>query len=152
MNAVSWVTQLEKCMATALLPPGPRGRFFAGNLRDFMHGRLDYLVQCARDYGDVVRLRFGHRRVYALNHPALIEDVLVGHNQQFIKHYALRLNPLVFGKGLLTSESDFWLKQRRLIHPAFSRQRINAYAETMVAATEEMLGRWKPGETRDIFP
>ncbi len=138
-------------MAQALLPPGPRGTFLSGNLGDFKRGRLGYLVECARRYGDVVRFRFGTRRVFSLNHPALIEEVLIGRYQQFVKHYAFRLNPLVFGKGLLTSEGDFWLKQRRLIQPAFTRQRISSYAPTMVSATEEMLSRWMPGETRDVF-
>jgi cytochrome P450 len=99
----------------------------------------------------VVYVRFGPRRIFLLNHPDLIEQVLVGHGRDFIKHFALRLNPLVFGKGLLTSEGDVWLRQRRLIQPAFTRQRIAAYAPTMLAATGRMMDAWQPGETRDIF-
>lgn len=135
-----------------LLPPGPAGRFLWGNLKDFQRDRLDFLTKCARDYGDVVALRFGRHRVFALFHPDGIEATLVPHYQQFIKHYALRLNPLIFGKGLITSEGEFWLRQRRLIQPAFNRRQIAGYAPTMVEATAVMLGRWQPGETRDIFP
>lgn len=138
--------------ARASLPPGPRGRFISGNLSEFIAGRLDFLVRCARDYGDVVALRFGTRRLYALNHPQIIEEALVPHDGQFIKHYALRLNPLLFGKGLLTSEGDFWLKQRRLVQPAFNRQRIASYAAVMVESTQAMLQRWQPGATCDIYP
>src|SRR5262249_44709478 len=55
------------------------------------------------------------------------------------------------GKGLLTSEGDFWLRQRRLVQPAFHRQRLNAFGEVMVEYTERLVGSWTPGETRDIY-
>ena len=137
-------------MANGPLPPGPPGRLVRGNLPDFARGRLDYMVRCTRDYGDVVALRFGPRRVFLVNHPDLIEEVLVTQSRHFIKHFALRLNPLVLGKGLLTSEGAFWLRQRRLIQPAFNRGRLAGYAPTMVAAAERLLASWKAGETRDI--
>jgi cytochrome P450 len=130
--------------------PGPPGHWFSGNLPEFRLGRLDYLRQCARNYGDVVALRFAQRRIILLSHPDLIEEVLVTHNHNFIKHFALRLNPLLFGTGLLTSEGDFWLRQRRLVQPAFVRSRIAAYAPAMVAATLRLLTSWQPGDRRDI--
>jgi cytochrome P450 len=137
-------------MKTTIMPPGPRGHWFSGNLPEFRLGRLDYLRQCARAYGDVVALRFAHRRIVLVSHPDLIEEVLVTKNQNFIKHFALRLNPLLLGKGLLTSEGDFWLRQRRLVQPAFVRSRIAAYAPAMVAATLRLLASWQPGQRRDI--
>ena len=102
-------------------PPGPKTHWLRGNLPDFQRDRLDFLTHCARTYGDIVGLRLGPRRVFVLTHPDFIEQVLVTQNQCFRKHFGLRLNPLVLGKGLLTSEGDFWLRQRRLIQPAFSR-------------------------------
>jgi cytochrome P450 len=137
-------------MAAAPLPPGPPGRLVRGHLPDFAAGRLDYMVRCTRDYGDVVALRFGPRRIFLVNHPDPIEEVLVTKSRHFIKHFALRLNPLVLGKGLLTSEGDFWLRQRRLIQPAFNRGRLAGYAPAMITAVESLLASWKPGETRDI--
>src|SRR6202023_2109137 len=84
--------------------------------------------------------------------PDLIESVLVIQSRGFIKHFALRLNPLVLGKGLLTSEGDFWLRQRRLIQPAFLRSRLNAFGPIMVTYTQRLLAVWIPGEIRDIVP
>src|SRR5262249_15540470 len=88
---------------------------------------------------------------YLLNDPDAIEFVLVHGSRHFTKHFALRLNPLVLGNGLLTSEGDFWLRQRRLAQPAFHRQRVAAYGDVMVAHTERLLAEWRPGETRDIL-
>src|SRR5213595_942632 len=131
-------------------PTGPKGHWFSGHLPAFRKDRLAFLTQCAREHGDMVRLRFMHRIIYLLAHPDLIEEVLVTHSKHFIKHFALRLNPLVLGKGLLTSEGDFWLRQRRLIQPVFLRNRITGYGASMVMATQRLLAEWKPGEARDI--
>src|SRR5688500_17365528 len=101
-------------MPAALMPPGPKQSWFGGNLSEFRSDRLEFLADCARKYGDVVTLRLAHRNILLVSHPQLIEDVLVTQSKSFRKHFALRLNPLVLGNGLLTSEGDFWLRQRRL--------------------------------------
>jgi cytochrome P450 len=132
------------------LPPGPKGRLLTGHLREFRGDRLSFYVRCARDFGDVVALRFVSRRVFLVSHPDLIESVLVTHARNYIKHFALRLNPLVLGQGLLTSEGDFWLRQRRLIQPAFQRQRLASFAGEMVAAAERHLAGWAPGQAKEI--
>src|SRR5262249_44479615 len=136
-------------MATTL-PPRPPGRWFTGHLRDFSRDRLGFMERCAREYGDVTAVRLGPHRVYLVNHPDLIEEVLLTKSRHFIKHFALRLNPLILGKGLLTSEGDFWLRQRRLIQPAFIRSRLASYGSSMVAAAERVLAEWKPGEMREM--
>ncbi len=131
-------------------PAGPKGTWIGGNLAEFRKGRLDCLVRYAREYGDMVKLRFFNRRIYLVNHPDLIEEVLVTQSKHFIKHFALRLNPVVLGKGLLTSEGDFWLRQRRLSQPLFLKNRLAGYAPAMVTATQRLLAEWKAGEARDI--
>jgi cytochrome P450 len=109
------------------------------------------MTRCARDCGDMTAFWLGHHHIYLANNPALIEEVLVEKCRHFIKHFALRLNPGILGKGLLTSETDFWLRQRRLIQPAFSRNRLAAYGPPMVAAAERVLDEWAPGEPREIL-
>jgi cytochrome P450 len=136
----------------AKLPPRPPAKsWITGHLPDFSQDRLGFMSRCAHDYGDMTRFRLGHLRVYLANHPKYIEEVLVEKSRHFIKHFALRLNPGILGNGLLTSESDFWLRQRRLIQPAFSRGRLAAYGPPMVAAAERVLDEWAPGETREIL-
>ncbi|HZT78594.1 MAG TPA: cytochrome P450 [Gemmataceae bacterium] len=137
-------------MTAPAAPPGPRGRWLTGTLAEFSRDRLGFMARCARDYGDVVATRLGPYPVWFLFRPDLIEEVLVNQARNFTKHFALRLNPLVLGNGLLTSEGDFWLRQRRLIQPAFNRQRLAGYAPAMVAAARRMLDRWAPGAAIDV--
>jgi cytochrome P450 len=97
----------------------------------------------------VVRLNFPGPPAYLLSNPDHIEQVLVGNNRNFIKDRVTRGELSILGDGLLTSDGDFWRRQRRLAQPAFHRERIANYAETMVSYTERMLEGWKGGETRD---
>ena len=133
----------------AARPPGPRGHWLHGNVRQFGPDRLRFLVDCARDYGDVVSLRLGPRRIWALNHPDLVEEVLVHQNRKFHKHFALRAAKPTLGEGLLTSEGEFWRRQRRLAQPAFHRDRIAGYGGVMVEYAERMLRTWADGQRRD---
>jgi cytochrome P450 len=137
-------------MGDIKLPPGPPGKFLTGHLHQLRKDRLSYYRRCVQEHGDVVALRFLRRPVWLISHPDLVETVLVTNARHFTKHFALRLNPELFGKGLLTSEGDFWLRQRRLIQPVFSRQRLAGFAPEMVAAAERLMASWAPGQTRDI--
>ena len=122
-----------------------------GNLSDYVPDQLGFLQRCAREYGDVTRLRFLNVPIYLLNHPDHIEYVLVGNNRNFIKDRAERSGLRFLGQGLLTSEGDYWRRQRRLAQPAFHRQRISAYGRTMVESAERMLdSAWQDGETREV--
>ncbi|MCA1728893.1 MAG: cytochrome P450 [Actinobacteria bacterium] len=132
------------------LPPGPKGYFLTGNLLDYTRDHLGYLTWCARECGDVVRLRFINVPVYLLNHPDHIEYVLVSNNRNFIKSRGERISLSFLGEGLLTSEGSFWRRQRRLVQPAFHRGRINTYGEVMVERAGQMAAGWQDGEARDV--
>jgi len=133
------------------LPPGPAPHRLLGNLPEFASDVLGFFTRSARTYGDVVTLTLGGRVAFMLNHPDLIEQVLVGQQRNFVKHsWFWRHVTAVFGHGLLTNEGDAWLAQRRMIQPAFHKERIAGYGRTMVDFTERMLDGWKDGEVRDL--
>ncbi len=121
-----------------------------GNLLSYTGDQLGYLTRCARDYGDIVRLRLLTVPAYLLNHPDYIEHVLVHNNRNFVKSRGERHALSHLGDGLLTSEGSFWRRQRRLAQPAFHRARIEAYGEEMVHSTERMLSLWCDGQRRDV--
>lgn len=131
-------------------PPGPKQHWLLGNLKEFSRDRLGVLLRWHRQYGDMVWARFGPRPVLFVNHPDLVEQVLVVQNRKFIKHYRLRTSKRTLGNGLLTSEGEFWRAQRKLAQPAFHRDRISAYARVMVDFTERMLQAWEDGQVRDV--
>ena len=133
------------------LPPGPKGWPVLGVSLELLNDPLALFRRLAREYGDIVRfpVLIGDRIL--LNHPDYIEQVLVIQQSKFHKSdLSKRATERLLGQGLLTSEGEFWRRQRRLAQPAFHRSRINSYAETMVAITEDHLCRWHDAESRDI--
>jgi len=124
--------------------PGPRGSFLLGSLLEIQRDPLTFISHCHRLYGDVFQARLGPKNVYVVAHPADVQHVLQENNRNYRKgaHYDT-LRPM-FGNGLMMSEGDYWLKQRRIVQPAFHRQRLGQFASTMTRLTEEMLDRWQP--------
>src|SRR6266536_5722043 len=125
-------------------PPGPKPRFPIGNMP------LAVFRKWATEFGDIFYYRAAWLHVYFLNHPDLIEAVLVRNYQNFLKDRVIRNSRWFFGDGLLTNEGESWLRQRRLSQPAFHRERIASYAKIMTDHAEQMLASWRDGETRDI--
>lgn len=136
--------------AHAKVPPGPPNDSWSGFYRAYSRNPLEYLTRLQREFGDVVMLRAFNYKVYYLSHPDFIEQLLVTQARKFAKGRILKANRRLFGNGLLISEGDFWLRQRRLAQPAFHRARVVSYGETMVRFTERLLAEWRDGETRDI--
>jgi cytochrome P450 len=131
-------------------PPGPPPNLIRSLFGAMQQNPLDYFTAMAQKYGDVSGMRIGKFRSLFINHPDLIEDVLVNNARLYYKGRILRANKYLFGEGLLTSEGDFWLRQRRLAQPAFHRARVNAYAATMAEYAEQLIATWRNGEARDI--
>ena len=135
----------------ATLPPEIKGNLVLGVMPDFNRDILGFVTR-GRDYGDIVRARFLYVTAYFLYHPAQIEYVLSTNAKNFEKSMSLHSNffQRLVGNGLLTSEGDFWRRQRRLAQPAFHRQRISGYGDVMVQYAERMISSWQPGEERFI--
>jgi cytochrome P450 len=108
------------------------------------------LLRWARDYGDVVYYHFFDFQVYVLFHPQHVEQILLGKTGNFVKGMTSRANPELFGNGLLTSDGDFWRRQRKLSNPAFHRESLLRYSEITTEEATRMLAGWKNGDMRNV--
>jgi len=131
-------------------PPAPRSHWLWGN-PDVLEDPLAFMRKMAREHGGVVSLRLLTHTVWMITEPAAIESVLVKQAGEFRKHFAVRLLPIALGNGLLTSEGEFYSRQRRLVQPAFQRTQLAHYYSTFVSSTQRMLDSWSEGESRDIL-
>jgi cytochrome P450 len=138
-------------LATASLrPPGPpNARFFLGVLPRFRKDPAGYLLSVAQTYGDLAYMRLGPQHAYVVSHPDWIRDILVTQQGNFTKSRMLERAKVLLGDGLLTSEGDFHTRQRRLVQPAFHRDRLVRYAADMVACAERARESWTPRVERD---
>jgi cytochrome P450 len=136
--------------ATLERPPGPKGGYFSASSAYFRRDQLGFYESCARDYGDIVATRMGPYRIVLVYHPDAIEELLVARHRDFIKSPGVRLLRPLLGDGLLLSENETWLRQRRLIQPAFHRQRVAGYGDVMTTLAERYVSGWKAGDTLDV--
>ena len=138
-------------MAHDSYPPGPTSRLPLGLDQSVYFARrpVDWLTRAA-GYGDIARVHALGYDIYLLNHPDYVRDVLVTNRRNFDKGQTLRLLKGLLGEGLLTSEGDVHLRQRRLTQPAFHRQRVAGYAATIIDYARRLGAHWTDGARRDI--
>jgi cytochrome P450 len=126
--------------------PGPRGYPFVGILPMFARDPLHFLADTTRHYGDVIRLPMGSKQAFLVTHPEGIKHVLQDQHRIYHKDSRMeKLRPLL-GNGLFISEGDLWMRQRRLMQPAFHHRRLAVLATVMADATATMLARWRSME------
>lgn len=130
-------------------PPGPRNPPLVGHLAAMRRNPTAFLKKIS-SYGDLVYFRMANQEVYFVNHPELVREVLVTQQGAFHKSRVLQKAKALVGEGLLTSEDAFHLRQRRLVQPAFHRERLAGYAAAMVELGAQTAESWKSGTALDI--
>ncbi len=124
-------------------PPGPGYRPQRDELRTLQRGPHEFILRVARQYGGLVRYPVGPLAVYLVSEPDWVRHVLQDNNKGYDKAtFQYQLLSSITGRGLLTSDGDFWLRQRRLAAPAFHRGRIADLDTLMTGAITAMLDRW----------
>ena len=127
------------------MPTLPSGPAFA----EFQHDRLAFFRRCA-ETADAVAVRLGRDDVIVLSRPELVNDVLMTNRADFSKSYLTDvMHPLVAG-SLLLADSDSWLRERRLVLPAFHHDRLAGYGDVMVEEAIRIVGSWRHPQRRDV--
>jgi cytochrome P450 len=126
-----------------MLPPGPRGLPFLGMLPAIRRDPIGVFLDSARRFGDVVYFKIASRRGYLITNPSDIRHVLQDNARNYHKSPLYQKLRTSIGNGLLTSEDEFWLRQRRIAQPAFHRQRIEGLAGMMACAARDTADRWE---------
>lgn len=133
------------------IPTTPSVHPLWGAAPAFRKDILAYLVHHMKEYGDIYEVPLPIRTIISIHNADYIKHVLVTNNKNYIKDIPTRRLSLALGNGLLTSEGEFWRRQRRIAQPAFHKERLAAMAQSMVNRTNEMLRDWEQGSSsRDI--
>ena len=127
----------------------PPAEGFGGHFGAMNRDTLGF-YESAREYGDLVRLRFLAWPGWALNHPDLVEEVLVKQAASFRKPIGLRRTRRLLGRGIIIADGEAWRRQRRLALPAFHRARVAGYVSSMGDIARTHLDAWADGEVRGI--
>src|SRR5579875_862190 len=114
------------------------------SLLSFRHPLSDPL-RWVRKYGDIIHIKVGREQIFLLFHPEDIRELLVVKHEDFHKGDGVMKLDRMMGKGLITSEGELHKRQRRLVQPAFHRQRIAGYARAMSEAAQQKAQSWQDG-------
>ncbi len=132
-------------------PPGFERNLLWFAWRRFRPANPIFLFQhLVQEYGDIAHYKIGWNHIVFLNHPDYIREVLVVQNDNFVKERTVRRSKMLLGEGMITSEGAQHRAQRQVAQPAFHRQRIPEYADTMVGEAARIRDQWRDGEERNI--
>jgi cytochrome P450 len=154
------------------VPGPPRMLGGAGNVARYVQDAVGHLTALFERYGPVVALASGGGTRIVSPYPAcpgsvfvygpeLVRKVKTPHASWDIPPLTGRLYPLgevsarkaplkTFATGLWGVQGDEHRLHRRLLLPAFHRERVGGYADEMVVLTRSTLDRWTPGETVEL--
>jgi len=123
--------------------PGPRGHFVLGSLPDLRRDPATFLKRSQAEFGDVVRFSFGGKVAHLVSSPAGVRHVLQANAKNYTKNTpGIQKLKAILGEGLLTSDGDFWLRQRRIAQPAFHRDRLQGFADLIDRHSRALCASW----------
>ncbi len=133
-------------MQTLALPPGPTAGFDLGGSEE----SLALMRECFSRYGDIYRIFAPSRGVYnyVINHPRDIKTVLLSNHRNYTKGEGMDRVKILLGNGIMTSEGDFWRRQRRMMQPSFHRRVLDRFSRLIHDVNEKFADRWAAQSAR----
>ena len=131
------------------LPPGPPELPVIGQTLRYISNPLGLMQEAAR-YGDLATMSVKPALVYLVNHPELIEEVLVTNNRAVGRGFTAASLKYLMGESLLTTDGAEHLRLRRMVQPNFHRRRVESFAQTITELTERHQRNWADGASLDI--
>jgi enediyne biosynthesis protein E7 len=127
-------------------PPEADLQFDIGATED----SLERMRELFARYGDIYRVYAPGRKsyTYVIHHPDDVKRVLVGNHKNYTKGVGLDRVKILLGNGIMTSEGDFWRRQRYMMQPMFHRRVITAFAGIIDAANDRFIARWESQAAR----
>lgn len=139
------VIQQQKAM-----PPKAAGGWPIGSARLLVADPLDFFKNFIPRYGGIFQITSVFVKVMrqfdwimVVSDPDMVKNIMQDNNRNYVKSHSYKVLEILLGHGLLTSEGDFWRKQRRLMQPAFHKDRMASFVNIMANAGEEMVTNWK---------
>jgi enediyne biosynthesis protein E7 len=133
-------------MQTPALPPGPAEGFDLGGSDESLARLRRYFAE----FGDIYRVFAPSRGVYnyVINHPDDIKRVLLSNHRNYTKGEGMDRVKILLGNGIMTSEGDFWRRQRRMMQPSFHRRVIDQFSRLIREVNDKFIARWEQKAAR----
>jgi cytochrome P450 len=100
---------------------------------------IGFVSKHMKQYGDIYFVDAFRHKLSVVTSPEYAKYILQENHRNYIKSFGYDVLKLLLGQGLLTSEGDFWLRQRRLAQPAFHKKKIESLVELMGDCTQKTI-------------
>lgn len=134
-------------------PETLKRRFLFWNTINALKNPVNFLGELPKQYGPVVSTNFFGRKYFILQHPDYIKHVLLQNHKAYCKPGATKLLKLFLGDGLSTSNGELWVRQRRIMQPAFHKARLSRLLDVINEETTlfiSKLNNFSPASTINI--
>jgi cytochrome P450 len=127
-------------------PPGPPEPLDLGDADD----SIDLMLEWFAAHGDTYRVFSPGREswTWVVHHPDDVKRVMVTNHRNYTKGVGMDRVRLLLGNGLITSEGEFWRRQRRMMQPAFHRKVIERFAGVIDELNAAIFDRWTAAAER----
>jgi len=122
--------------------PGPRGRPVLGMMPEMARDMLGLFTSLSQEYGGMACFKLLNKNYLLVTHPDYVKYILQDNSKNFIRGRSVETGRVLLGNGLPLIDGDFWLRERRLLQPAFHRERLGKLTETITAVIDAFMQDW----------
>jgi cytochrome P450 len=123
--------------------PGPRGLPLLGVMPEMVSDMLGLFTKTARDYGGITKFKLLNSTYLLVTNPDYVKYILQDNYKNYIRGRSVETGRVLLGNGLPLIDGDFWLRERRLLQPAFHRERLGHLASTATDVIDSSLQAWE---------
>jgi cytochrome P450 len=133
-------------------PPGmPRNLAWHALRHRRLVNPIKHFQNLTEKYGDIAHYKVARSNIVFINNPEYIREILIVQSANFVKERTQRRSKLLLGEGMITVDGAAHRKQRQVAQPAFHRQQVPSFAETIVRRAAKLRDQWGGGEERDVY-
>ena len=122
--------------------PGPRGLPLLGMMPEMIGDMLGLFTNTARDYGGIAQFKLLNKSYLLVTNPDYVKYILQDNHSNFIRGRSVETGRVLLGNGLPLIDGDFWLHERRMLQPAFHRERLGRLTNRVTDVIETFMQDW----------
>jgi cytochrome P450 len=129
--------------------PGPRGYPFLGVMPEMVSNMLGLFTRTAREYGGIVQFKLLNKSYLLITNPDYVKYILQDNYKNYVRGSSVETGRVLLGNGLPLIDGDFWLRERRILQPAFHRERLGKLTNTVTNVIDTFMQEWKTKSDRN---
>ena len=123
--------------------PGPRGLPILGVMPEMVSDMLGLFTKTAREFGGIAQFKLLNSTYFLITNPDYVKYILQDNYKNYIRGRSVETGRVLLGNGLPLIDGDFWLRERRLLQPAFHRERLAALTSMAANVSESFIKNWE---------